>query len=83
MHGSWPASDQGSRRSDGDERFGDLGELLIVVDEAAVLEDPCKGALHDPSAWQDLEALGACAPADDLERDVWVLSLAHFTRRPA
>ena len=32
--------DQGSRSGDGDQGFGNLGELLIVADKAAVFEDP-------------------------------------------
>ena len=36
--GSRPSSDQGGGGSDSDEGFGDLGELLVVADEALVLK---------------------------------------------
>ena len=44
--------------------------VVIVADEAPVLEDPGEGALHHPASWQHLEALGMSAAADDLEGDV-------------
>ena len=74
MFGSLPAPDQSGGSGDGDEGFGDLGELLVVANEASVFEDPGEGALNDPSAWQDLEALGASAPPDNLERDVGLVA---------
>ena len=74
MLGSRPASEQSSRSGGCDEGFDDLGERLIVADEASVFEDPGEGALNDPLAWQDLEALGASAPPDDFERDVGLVA---------
>ena len=44
--------------------------MLVVADEAAVLEDPDEGALDYPAPWQHLEAFRVCTLADDLERDV-------------
>ena len=44
--------------------------MLIVADEAAVLEDPGEGPLDHPASWQHLEAFGVGAAADDLEGDV-------------
>lgn len=44
--------------------------MLIVTDEAAVLEDPGEGPLDHPAPWQHLEAPGVGAAADDLQGDV-------------
>src|SRR5918994_2839312 len=54
------------------------GELLVVADETAVLEDPGEGSFDDPAAAQHLEALGGWAAFDDLDDDVGlVLGPAH------
>src|SRR5918994_6660620 len=54
------------------------GELLVVADETAVLEDPGEGSFDDPAAAQHLEALGGGAAFDDLDDDVGlVLGPAH------
>jgi hypothetical protein len=44
--------------------------LLVVSDEAATLDDPGEGALHDPAPAADDEAFHPGHAADDLEVDV-------------
>ena len=44
--------------------------MLVVAYEAAVLDDPGEGALHDSAPWQDLEAFGGGVAPDDLQGDV-------------
>lgn len=44
--------------------------MLIVADEASVLEDPGEGPLDHPAPRQHLEALGVGAAANDLEGDM-------------
>jgi len=67
---SWPASQQGGGSGDGDEGFGDGGELLVIADKASVLEDPGECPLHDPAPRQHLEGPCMGAAADDLEGDM-------------
>lgn len=50
--------------------FGDGGELLVVADEASVLEDPGEGPLDHPAPRHHLEAFDVGAAADDLQGDV-------------
>jgi hypothetical protein len=71
--GSRPAPDECCGRGDGDEGFGDGGELLVVADEPAVLDDPGEGPLDHPAAAQHLEALGGWIAFDDLDDDVGLL----------
>ena len=47
-----------------------MGELFVVADEAAVLDDPGERPFDDPAAWQDLKALRRGVTAYDLEGDV-------------
>ena len=47
-----------------------MGELFVVADEAAVLDDPGERSFDDPAAWQDLKALRRSVTAYDLEGDV-------------
>jgi hypothetical protein len=47
-----------------------MGELFVVADEAAVLDDPGERPFDDPAAWQDLKALRRSVTAYDLEGDV-------------
>lgn len=56
----------------GDEepRLGGSDGPLIVLRQPSASAEPCEGALHDPSARQNLEALGAVAPFDDLDREL-------------
>ena len=58
---------------DADEGLGDVGALLEVADEAAVLDQPAEGALDDPSAWQRLEAWQGAGPLDDGQCEVGLL----------
>ena len=44
--------------------------MLVVADEAAILDDPGEGPLDDPAAAQQFEALGDRAAPDDLDDDV-------------
>ena len=50
-----------------------MGELFVVADEAAVLDDPGERPFDDPAAWQDLEALRRGVAAYDLQGDVRLL----------
>ena len=43
---------------------------LVVAVQPSLHEQPCEGALHDPTMGQDLEALGLAASPDDLQRDL-------------
>ena len=47
-----PAPDECRSRGVGDEGFGDSGELLVVVGEPAVFDDPGEGPLDHPVAAQ-------------------------------
>ena len=73
MIASRPSSDECRGGGYGDESFGDSGELLVVADEAAVLDDPGEGPLDHPAAAQHLEALGGWIAFDDLDDDVGLL----------
>ena len=55
---------------DGDEGFGDGGELLVIAHEATVFDDPGEGALDDPPSAEHLEALSTWSPAHDLDNDM-------------
>ena len=59
-----------------------MGELFVVADEAAVLDDPGERPFDDPAAWQDLKAF-----VEALRRTIWrvmcVLCLVQSIRRPA
>lgn len=80
----WPSPDECRAGRDGDEGFGDCGELLVVASEAPVLHDPGEGSLDDPAPWQNLEALGRGVTTDDLQRDVgFVLCLLDEAARVA
>ena len=70
---SWPAPDECRGGGDGDEGFGDGGELLVVAGEPAVFDDPGEGPLDHPAAAQYLEALGGWIAFDDLDDDVGLL----------
>ena len=75
---SRPSPDECCGGGDDDQGFGDGGELLIVADEAAVLDDPGEGPLDHPAAAQHLEALGGRIAFDDLDDDVgFVLGPAY------
>jgi len=75
---SRPAPDECRSCGDCDEGFGDGGELLVVADEAAVLDDPGEGSFDHPAAAQHFETLGGRIAFDDLDDDVGlVLGPAH------
>ena len=51
---------------DGDHRLRDLGQLLVVLGEAAPSAEPAERPLDHPAARENDEAGGACdAPHDD------------------
>lgn len=50
---------------DEDEGFRDIGSLLEIADETAVLDQPREGPLDDPAAWQRLEARQGAWAFDD------------------
>ena len=54
----------------GEEKPGDCGGDggLEVLGEASASAEPGKGALDDPSAWQELEAFDARRTLDDFDR---------------
>ena len=58
---------------DGTERFGNVGELLIVSVKASIDQDPDEGPFDDLATRQHLEPFGANATPDDLDRDVCCL----------
>ena len=47
--------------------------MLVVTDEATVLDNPAEGSLNHPPPRQDLEAFGLRVAADDLQDDVGLL----------
>lgn len=73
MLGSWPASDERDGSGDSDKGFSDGGELLVVADEPAVLDNPSEGSLHHPAAAQHLETLYGGRAFDDLDDDMSLL----------
>jgi hypothetical protein len=50
---------------DSDHRLGNLGQLLVVLGEAAPSSEPSEGSFNDPAAWQDDEAGPGDAAHDD------------------
>lgn len=73
MIGSLPAPDERDGGGDGDKGFSDGGELLVVADKPAVLEDPSEGALNHPATAQHLEAFCGGRAFDDLDDDMSLL----------
>jgi hypothetical protein len=67
------AAEHGGGGGDDDEGFGDVGALVEVADETAVLDEPTEGALDDPSARQRLEARQGARPLDDGQDEVGLL----------
>jgi hypothetical protein len=52
-----------------DHGFAHVGQVLVIFGEPAVAAEPPKGPLHNPPLRQELEALGALGPLDNLELD--------------
>ena len=48
--------------------LGALDGFLPILCQTTATTEPCEGAFHDPSAWQNLEALGGVGALDDLQR---------------
>ena len=66
-------AEHGGGGGDADEGFGDIGALLEVAQQAAVLDEPAEGALDHPSAWQRLEARQCARPLDDGQHEIGLL----------
>lgn len=49
-----------------DERFACMGQFLIILAQTAIIIQPAKGTLDDPTARQDLKALGIVIALDHL-----------------
>lgn len=62
-------------------RVSAVRELLVVADEAAAFHDPWIGALDDPAAADDDEALHPGCTADDLDYDMGLV-LGPFDEFP-
>jgi len=67
------AAEHGGGGGDADEGFGDVGALLEIADEAAVLDEPSEGALDDPATRQWFKPLQGAGPLDDGQREVGLL----------
>ncbi len=52
---------------------------LVVAHRASPMGHPAERALHNPSAWQHLEALGSVAPPPDLDHEVPLGGRTHQT----
>ena len=63
---SEPPEQEGSE-GDMDHGVRDIDPLFIVAHEAAPAHHPAEGALDNPTAREDVEALLAFDAADDLE----------------
>ena len=48
--------------------LGALDRFLPILRQTTAATEPCESALHDPSAWQHLEALDGVGALDDLQR---------------
>ena len=67
------APEHGGGCGDGDEGFCDIGSLLEVAQEAAVLDQPGEGPLDHPAAWQRLEAWQGAGALDDGQGEIGLL----------
>ena len=53
-----------------DHGLGAVDALLVVPHEPAPPGHPSEGALDDPAAWKDFEALRGIGPFDDFDGEV-------------
>ena len=53
---------------EGDHGFGDFGQFLVVLGQAAPSAEPAERSFNDPSAWEHDEAGGPGDTADDDQR---------------
>ncbi len=60
-----------------DHGLGAVDALLVVPHEPAPPGHPCEGALDDPAAWKDFEALRGIGPFDDFDGEVEEGGLVH------
>ena len=73
---SGEAADMG----DGGPCCGAFDGFFPVLGETAAPAEPCEGAFDDPSAREDLEAVGLVGALDDLDRPA---SRSYRNRRTA
>lgn len=55
---------------DEDPGLGGSDGAFEVLCQSSASSQPCEGSLHDPTARQDLEALGAIRSLDDFQREL-------------
>src|SRR5580700_6340876 len=60
-----------------DHRLGAVDAVLVVPHEPAPPGHPSEGALDDPAAWKDFEALRGIGPFDDFDGEVEEGGLVH------
>ena len=65
--------DESGNGGDCDEGLGDVGQLLVVPDQAAALHDPGESTFHDPAPADDDEALHPGHAPDDLGDDMGLI----------
>ena len=61
------ASEEDTSEGDMDHGLGAVDALLVVPHEPAPPGHPSEGALDDPAAWKDFEALRGIGPFDDFD----------------
>src|ERR1700729_3557989 len=71
------SADEIAAHGDEDHGVGDVDAFFVVTHEAPPAGHPAEGALHDPAARQDLEALLVVGSSDDLDDEVEVGRLVH------
>lgn len=70
------SADEIAAHSDKDHGVRDVDAFLVVAHEAAPSRHPAEGALDNPAARQDFEALLVVGSADNLYHEVQVGGLA-------
>ena len=71
------ASEEDTSEGDMDHGLGAVDALLIVPHEPTPPGHPSEGALDDPAAWKDFEALRGIGPFDDFDGEVEEGGLVH------
>lgn len=62
--------------------LGALDRFLPILRQTTAATEPCESALHDPSAWQHLEALDGVGALADLQRPASSVQRPGLTRAP-